>query len=156
MNYLWYMQQLDPHSLFSLFEKGDEEVYKEHGVENTLNNPYVLLNMVTRGIDNYAVMDMLYMKNNPTQYKRVRPSVKYKYFNKLYGYLERLDLKAIEGKLYTIGDSYDVPNLILRLDDLRIFFEEYEQYERCGLIKKTIDVLYEKTVQEIIVDKLFV
>ncbi len=51
-NYLYKMNKLDPHSLFSLFAKGDEEVYKEHGVENTLKNPYVLLNMVTRGMDN--------------------------------------------------------------------------------------------------------
>ena len=25
------MNKLDPHTLFSLFEQGDEEVYKEHG-----------------------------------------------------------------------------------------------------------------------------
>jgi len=55
------MNKLDPHTLFSLFEQGDEEVYKEHGVEDTLKNPYVLLNMVSRGMENYAVMDMIYI-----------------------------------------------------------------------------------------------
>ena len=148
------MNKLDPHSLFSLFEKGDEEVYKEHGVENTLKNPYVLLNMVTRGMDNYNIMDMLYMKNNPDTYKSVRKEVKYKYYVRLYKYLERLDVESIENSTYTIGESYDVPNLIVRLDDLRLFFEGYEEYERCSLIKSTIDMLYEQSSKQISLKEL--
>lgn len=136
------MNKLDPHSLFSLFEKGDEEVYKEHGVENTLKNPYVLLNMVTRGMDNYVIMDMLYMKNNPVSYRHVRKDVKHKYYVRLYNYLERLDISSIKDNTFTIGDSYDIPNLVNRLDELRVYFEEYEQYERCSVIKSTIDMLY--------------
>ena len=154
MNYLWYMQQLDPHSLFSLFEKGDEEVYKEHGVEDTLKNPYVLLNMVTRGMDNYAVMDMLYMKNKPDEYKHVRKNVKYKYFVRLYEYLERLDINSTLSGVYKIGESYDLPNLVVRLDDLRLFFERYEEYERCSLIKSTIDMLYEQSSKQISLKEL--
>lgn len=156
MNYLWYMQQLDPHSLFSLFEKGDEEVYKEHGVEDTLKNPYVLLNMVTRGMDNYAVMDMLYMKNKPEEYKHVRQSVKYKYYVRLYAYLERLDVNSTLTGIYKIGESYDLPNLIIRLDDLRLFFEKYEEYERCNVIKSTINMLYEQSIQQVSDEKLLI
>ena len=156
MNYLWYMQQLDPHSLFSLFEKGDEEVYKEHGVEDTLKNPYVLLNMVTRGMDNYAVMDMLYMKNKPEEYKNVRQNVKYKYYVRLYAYLERLDVNSTLTGIYKIGESYDLPNLIIRLDDLRLFFEKYEEYERCNVIKSTINMLYEQSIQRVSDEKLLI
>ena len=36
------MHKLDPHTLFSIFEKGDEEVYKENQMEGLLDNPYVL------------------------------------------------------------------------------------------------------------------
>ena len=39
MNYLLYMQSIDPKSLFDIFEKGDEEVYQEHGVGKVLENP---------------------------------------------------------------------------------------------------------------------
>lgn len=156
MNYLWYMQQLDPHSLFSLFEKGDEEVYKEHGVKDTLKNPYVLLNMVARGMDNYAVMDMLYMKNKPDEYKHVRKSVKYKYFIKLYAYLERLDPNSTLSGVYKIGESYDLANLVIRLDDLRLYFERCEHYERCSLIKSTINMLYEQSIQQVSDKKLLI
>ena len=150
------MNKLDPHTLFSLFEQGDEEVYKEHGVESTLNNPYVILNMVTRGMDNYAIMDMLYMKNNPVNYKQVRNNVKYKYFTKLFKYLDRLDIDSIRDTKYVIGESYDLPNLIAKLDDLRLYFEEYEIYEKCLVIKNTIDVLYEQAYRQLPKKKLLI
>ena len=150
------MNKLDPHTLFSLFEQGDEEVYKEHGVESTLNNPYVILNMVTRGMDNYAIMDMLYMKNNPVNYKQVRSNVKYKYFTKLFKYLDRLDIDSIRNTKYVIGESYDLPNLIAKLDDLRLYFEEYEIYEKCLVIKNTIDILYEQAYRQLPKKKLLI
>ena len=75
-------------------------------------------------------------------YKNVRREVKHKYFIRLFNYLERLDIDSIKDDTYTVGDSYDISNLIMRLDDLRIHFERYEEYERCGLIKSTIDMLF--------------
>ncbi len=45
------MNRLDPNTLFNIFEQGDEEVYKEHGVEEAQDNPYVLINMVVRGLE---------------------------------------------------------------------------------------------------------
>ena len=50
------MQPLDPHTLFSIFEQGDEDIYKEHGLEDTLNNPFVLTGMVLRGVENYHII----------------------------------------------------------------------------------------------------
>jgi len=142
------MNKLDPHTLFSLFEQGDEEVYKEHGVEDTLKNPYVLLNMVSRGMENYAVMDMIYMKNNYKNYDKVRSNVKYKYFTKLFGYLERLDLDDIKAAKFVIGESYDLSTLVHNLDLLRKYFEEYELYERCLVIKNTIDSILSTTIHQ--------
>ena len=131
------MNKLDPHALFSLFEQGDEEVYREHGVESTLKNPYVILNMVSRAVD------MLYTKNHGEAYKKVRLEVQYKYFNKIYLYLERLDVVNIKNVRYRIGESYDLENIVLGLDILRAYFEELERYEKCATIKKAIDFTYE-------------
>ena len=142
------MNKLDPHTLFSLFEQGDEEVYKEHGVEDTLKNPYVLLNMVSRGMENYAVMDMIYMKNNFKNYDKVRSNVKYKYFTKLFGYLERLDIEDIKAAKFVIGESYDLSTLVHNLDLLRKYFEEFELYERCLVIKNTIDSILSTTIHQ--------
>ena len=137
------MNKLDPHTLFSLFEQGDEEVYKEHGVEDTLKNPYVVLNMVARGVENYNIMDMMYSMNHGKAYKNVRLNVQYKYFNKIYMYLERLDIANVDDMIYRIGEDYDLENIVLGLDILRAYFEELEKYEKCATIKGVIDFTYE-------------
>ena len=56
------MQPLDKNTLFSIFEAGDEAVYAEYGLQGQLNNPFVLMGMVLKGVENYHIMDM--KKNN--------------------------------------------------------------------------------------------
>ena len=142
------MNKLDPHTLFSLFEKGDEEVYKEHGVEDTLKNPYVILNMVSRGIDNYNIMDMLYTKNHGKAYMKVRQEIQYKYYNRIFHYLDRLDLANVKERNWGIGDDYELPSIVSSLDHLRKYFEDLEKYENCAIIKKAIDFSYEEAYKQ--------
>lgn len=134
------MQPIDPNTLFSIFEQGDEEIYKEHGVEEHLQNPFVLMGMVLRGIDNFHMMDMMYMRQYPSHYKKVRNLTKYKYFNKLYGYLLRIDSNSFED-IYKIGESFDSKQTKNGLDILRVYYERLEEYEKCAVIKKYIDLL---------------
>ncbi len=142
------MNKLDPHTLFSLFEQGDEEVYKEHGVEDTLKNPYVILNMVSRGIDNYNIMDMLYTKNHGKAYMKVRQEIQYKYYNRIFHYLDRLELTNVKERNWGIGDDYELPSIVSSLDHLRIYFENLEKYEKCAIIKKAIDFSYEEAYKQ--------
>ena len=137
------MQPIDPHTLFSIFEKGDEEIYKEHGLEETLDNPFVLMGMVIRGIDNFILMDMMYMKKYPKEYKNVRELTRYKYFNKLYGYLLRIDHTDFND-VYTVGDSFEYKEVFNGLDYLRRYYEYLEEYEKCGVIKSYQDLLHKK------------
>lgn len=134
------MQPIDPNTLFSIFEQGDEEIYKEHGIEEHLQNPFVLMGMVLRGIDNFHMMDLMYMKQYPNHYKKVRNLTKYKYFNKLYSYLQRIDSDSFED-IYKIGESFDKVQTKSGLDILRVYFERLEEYEKCAVIKKYISLL---------------
>jgi len=137
------MKKLDPHTMFALFEQGDEQIYKEHGLEQELNNPFVLLGMVIRGVENWYLLDKLYMNKYREHYEGVRDSTKYKYFVKVYKYLERIDTDKFESK-YAIGTDYDAGNTNVILDALLRYFEDLEQYERCAVIKKYIDLLYDR------------
>jgi len=134
------MNKLDPHTLFSIFEQGDEEIYREHGQEEVLKNPFVLMQMVMRGLENYQLMCTMYFKNFPKQFKRVEPTIKYKYYSKLYGYLLRINLRSIE-TIYTIGDSYEKKQVGGALNELLYYFESIEQYEKCGKIVEYIQML---------------
>lgn len=142
------MQPIDPHTLFSIFEQGDEQVYKEHGVEDVLNNPYVLIGMVIKGLENYSIMDLMYMRSYPEQYKAVRDTVKHKYYNNLYNYLSRINLDSFEAR-YTIGETYDSQDVLFGLDTLLYYFEEKEQYEKCAVIKKYMDLVRKSTYKKV-------
>jgi len=134
------MQPIDPHTLFSIFEQGDEQVYEENGVQGALNNPYVLMGMVLKGLENYSIMDMMYKKRYPEQYNEVRDTIKYKYYSKLYKYLSRIQLDKLED-IYKIGESYNSESVFISLEGLKMFFQDIEQYEKCAVIKNYQDLL---------------
>ena len=134
------MHKLDPHTLFNIFEQGDEEVYKEHGQEDVLKNPFVLMQMVMRGLENYQLMSMMYYRNYPKEFKKVESIIKKKYYINLYGYLLRINLKSIE-TILTIGDSYEKKQVGEALDTLLSYFENIEEYEKCAKIVPYIQML---------------
>jgi len=139
------MLPLDKENLFSIFEKGDEEVYKEHGIDDALNNPFVLMGMIIQGLENYQLMDGMYQRNYPEEYSKVNQKVKYKYYDRLFKYLQRIDSNSFNDK-YNIGDSFDKVSVYRGLDELRIYFEGIEEYEKCSIIKKYSDFLVDKVV----------
>ena len=142
------MQRLDPHTLFSIFENGDEEIYKEHGIEDTLNNPYVLIGMVVRGIENYQLMDLMYMRQYPKEYKNVRELTKYKYYTKLYSYLTRIDSTKFE-TIHRIGETFDKEAVNSSLATLLVYYELIEEYEKCAVIKRYMDLLTQKEERKV-------
>ena len=143
------MHKLDPHTLFSIFEKDDEEIYRENKMEGLLNNPYVLIGMVVNGVENYYFIDEIYTNKEPKRYARIKDSVKYKYFNKVYGYLTRLSLDNIQEK-YGIGTDYELDRSINALNELLFYYEEIEEYEKCALIFQYTDLLYGKKLQTLL------
>lgn len=132
------MQELDPKTLFSIFEAGDEQVYRENHVEHLLENPFVLVGMVVRGIDNYRLMDLMYSRNYPKLYKRNKREIKYKYFVNLFNYLKRIKLDENLDK-FKVGEDYELLSTKSRLDELLYYFEDLEQYEKCSTIKNIMD-----------------
>ena len=145
MNYLSMMKPMDPHTLFSIFEQGDEEVYIEHGIKDVLDNPFVLMGMILRGLENFELMDMMYSRNFPEEYKEVKVMIKYKYYNKLYNYLRRIDSTSFKDE-YTIGEAFDSENVYVALDTLRMYYEVIEEYEKCAVIRNFRELLIDKVV----------
>jgi len=143
------MQPLDKNTLFSIFEQGDEHIYKEHNLEDQLKNPYVLMNMVVRGLENYKIMDQMYMHQYPEQYKHTRKSIQYKYFNKLLSYLTRIDVNKFDPK-FTVGDSYELMHNVYMLENLMFYYEGLEQYEKCATIKSYVELLQSTRIPQLI------
>ena len=137
------MHKLDPHTLFSIFEKGDEEVYRENDVEDLLDNPYVLIGMVVTGVENFYMIDKMYTLKHEEEYGRVRDKIKLKYFTKLCGYLDRVTPLEME-VAYSIGADYELDRALDSMNELLFFFEDIEMYEKCVKIKEYTDLLISK------------
>ena len=141
------MQPLDKNTLFSIFEAGDEEVYEENNVSGLLDNPYVLIGMVVRGVQNYHLMDVMYKRSYPQDYAKVRQKIKLNYFLRIAGYLQRLDVKSFS-TVYTIGDSFDVQEVQEAFEQLITYFEQIEYYEQCALVKSYLDLLSHEVISK--------
>lgn len=132
------MQPVDPNKLFDIFHHGDEAIYKEHGVKEALDSSYVLLGMVVRGVENFQLMDVMYSRQYPREYKRNRKSIAIKYFSKLFSYMSRINQDPVE-VIEEMENGFDLTQIVVALDFLREFFEKIEHYEKCALIKTYID-----------------
>lgn len=143
------MQKLDPHTLFSIFEQGDEEIYREHNVEDVLKNPYVLIGMVVTGVENFYFMDKLYALKHKEEYGKVRDNIKLKYFSRIYNYLTRVTVEEVKN-VYDIGSDFEIDRSINALNELLYFFEYLEHYEKCAIIVKFTDLLYGKKLESLI------
>ena len=132
------MQPVDPNKLFDIFSKGDEAIYKEHGVKNALDNSYVLMGMVVRGVENYHLMDVMYSRQYAREYQRNRRSIAMKYFSKLFSYLKRIKEDPVK-VIVEMENGFDLTEIVVALDFLREFYEKIEHYEKCAVIKTYID-----------------
>jgi hypothetical protein len=134
------MKGMNLDNIFEVFNQGDEQVYEQAGMKFLMKDDTVLLNTVVRGIESFWKLDDIYTNKFPDQYETVRERVKVKYFNKMYKYLTRINLKKLEPFFDTVGDlGYGtVEN---SLQEYMEHFIELEQYEKCAKIKKVLDVV---------------
>lgn len=140
------MQKLDPKKLFSIFNASDESIYIEHNLQEVMENPFVLMGMVVRGLENFAIIDGMYTMKYKEDYEPYRAPVQEQFYNRLYGYLVRIDFTKFEN-IYVITEAYDKAGVFKALSHLLSYYVEKEMYERCAIIKKIEDTLRETGCQ---------
>lgn len=133
------MNKLDPKKIFSLFEQTDKEVFKEHGMEDVLKNPYAVIGNIVTGMETYYLNDQIYLNKRESVYPKIREKVKHKYFTKLYNTLANLNPEEVIPS-YEITKSYDCEQSIEALGTLLYHFEDREEYEKCALIIKYLNI----------------
>lgn len=126
--------------IFNLFEKMDEEVLLEEGSSDLLNEDSVLLGIVVKGVENYNYIDEIYLNRYGDKYAKLAEGIKYRYFDKLFSYLDKIKLNKLEVLLDLI--ELIGLNIVCRsLEELIQFFQLLEEYEKCAKIKKVKDIL---------------
>lgn len=137
------MAGLNAESLFSIFSQGDEEVYKEHGVEDILDNSFVLIGMVIKSVENYYIIDQIYTQKYKKDYELFRDDLKLKYFSRLLTYLKRINV-ANMGVISSLRGEFDDSSIQYSFNELLIFFEEREMYEECAEIISVLNAIFDK------------
>ena len=140
-----YMKELSTNKLFDIFSITDEEVYEEHHQGDVMRNPFVLMGMVLRGLENWVMLDMMYTKKYPKQYSSVRNKIRNKYNDRLMGYLDRIDWKKYE-TIHSIGESYDRREIENGMNHLIKYYEKLEDYEKCAILVEYLNLLYIESV----------
>ena len=137
------MKKLNSDDLFNIFSVGDEEIYKEHRIEDIMDNTFILFGMVVRGVENYFIIDKMYANRYQERYDSVRENIKLKYFNGLVNYLERAkDIKA--DTVEELKDEFGPQAIKYALEEMLEFYKELEMYEKCAIIFKFYELFFKK------------
>ena len=137
------MKKLNSDDLFNIFSIGDEEIYKEHKIEDMMDNTFILFGMVVRGVENYFIIDKMYANRYQERYDSVRENIKLKYFNGLVNYLERV--KVLQGgTVEELKDEFGPQAIEYALEEMLEFYKELEMYEKCAIIFKFYELFFKK------------
>lgn len=137
------MKKLNSDDLFNIFSIGDEEIYKEHRIEDLMDNTFILFGMVVRGVENYFIIDKMYAHRYQERYDSVRENIKLKYFNGLVNYLERIEGLQSD-TVIDIEDEFGLQAIKYALEELLEFYTEIEYYEKCAIIYKFYELFFKK------------
>src|SRR5210317_370365 len=136
------MKPLDP-SFFDMFDYSDGEDLERAGVIDALSDylehPYLLFGSVIRGVENFYIVREMYTRYYKEQFERVEDSVRAKYFNRLYHFLERFD--EDDDDFIAEARRFEVPESSYALLTLRSYFESIEEYEKCAKIHSIFNKL---------------
>jgi len=105
-----------------------------------MNKNQVLFKNATVGIEKYELLHVIYSKGYGKIYVDMSESVKDRYFNKMFKYLQEIDLSDINS-IKEIVPSIDEKVVKSSLNKLILYFQDLEEYEKCAVIKKILDLL---------------
>jgi len=137
------MKKLNSNDIFGIFSLGDEAVYKEHRVEDMLQDSFIQFGMAIRGVENYFIIDKIYANRYGDRYDSVRDSIKIKYFNGLVNYLERINLSQLDTPSLLM-DEFGPQAIKYALEEMLDLYEEVEMYEKCAIIFKFYELFFIK------------
>ena len=137
------MKKLNSDDLFNIFSIGDEEIYKEHKIEDMMDNTFILFGMVVRGVENYFIIDKMYASRFQERYDSVRENIKLKYYNGLVNYLERIKALQSDTVLF-LKDEFGSQAIKYALEEMLEFYKELEMYEKCAVIFKFYELFFKE------------
>ena len=133
------MKHLDADKLFDILLVGDHQVYQEHGVEQLVDDTHTLFGSVIKGVENYYIIDQMYTNRYGEAYNSVREKLRVKYFTNLMRYLVTIDMSRSDTR-QNLVDEFGLQPISYALNEMIDCFVQVEQYEKCAILQKFIEV----------------
>ena len=137
-----------PPALLDIFGYSDENDLKQEGyvgaVMDYTRHPYIIFGSVIKGVENFYIVCEMYNRQYGDKFEAIEQTLKQKYFDRLYGFLERFDESNCDHVLEAL--KFTQQEIAYALFNMREHFEKNEQYEECVKIQSIIETLF---VQEL-------
>jgi hypothetical protein len=134
------MKKISSQQVLKSFDLDYSFGLKSGKIPQGMNKNQVLFKNATIGVEKYELLHIIYSKGYGKVYVDISESVKDRYFNKMFKYLQEIDLNDINS-LKEIVPSLDEKVVRSSLSKLILYFQGLEEYEKCAIIKKILDLI---------------
>jgi hypothetical protein len=134
------MKKITTQHVINSFEQDYYLGFKDRKNAGSLTPNQTLLKNATLGVEKYELLHVIYSRAYGETYSKISESVKDRYFNKMFSYLEKVDLSDIDSLLEIIP-SLDENTIKKSFSKLLYYFQDLEEYEKCAVVKKVLDNL---------------
>lgn len=131
---------MDINNIFSVFAADDDEIFREEeNVEELLDNDFIKVGTLIKGMENYDILDKIHSVKYGSQYEFVKEKIKRKYYLGLVRNLprpEELQSKTLDD----LVDEFGKGSINHSLSDLIDYFVELEDFDSCITLKAYLDL----------------
>lgn len=127
---------IDKDSIFKHFEAAYES---QEDVFDPFTHPYVLMGLIVAGVRTFDSIARSYSMEFPKEFEKVHMQVKTLYYERLYTFAERID-PFLSIHLYECC-KHDRGKTVPAISKMISFFEQIEEYEKCGKLKVLLDTI---------------
>lgn len=137
------MKKLSTHDIFSIFDLDDDQTQTRRTKDT--DECFVALSTLISGVENYYLLDHMYLNRYGQSYIDVRQSLQVKYLSKLLKYVDRYDdipLNTVHG----IVDKFGEGSISFALNDMLECFLQVEDYQKCATLDKLMKIFNVKNL----------
>jgi hypothetical protein len=133
------MKHINSTELFDIFLQQDNHIFYQESVREQVDNAFITFGTIITTIQNYYLIDQIYIHKYAKHYDSVRESLKMKYFNGVMKYFDRIDVLQPD-TVDALIDEFTKSTITSTLQLLITLYEQQEHYENCAIIFKYLQI----------------
>lgn len=131
------MQDINPDSLFAIFESNNYDERLDNRDHQTLNKIFIRIIKISRA---YLGLKVKYNKDIEKFQNINIDAIENTCYSWIFSYINFISLNYLNDILgsYSTNIQNELVNI---LQDLLLYYQKYEEYEKCSIVKKVLNKL---------------